>query len=355
MHPILKKCRGDSKSGPRPTARFNVPESGNEEDEKSKEDSSSGSTSAKGLQMRSASSMTATPPKSDKKRTPTPTKKFLANTSTKRRPTLPRRPSSQSSTSSEITAREGPGSAASRHVTTQRTVEPIAEQGGAGDATVSQVAEVSAPQGSAASSKTAGKRTGPRSPTTKRFSQADLAQLGSVGGSTLQKKGQTGAPSAQEKGKGKEQVPMAASSPSTGDSSAVVKPKLQRVQSSDLASKTSKAPSPMTRSHSHLDTRKARDSGRSLPVGLTSGAATTKTSTDPAAGTIIGIDEPYPDLPTRLDEENSDHVQQSSSSSLLDSRFVPTQPSTAPTLPLGRTKSQLTLLLEKEKERKGGK
>ena len=43
------------------------------------------------------------------------------------------------------------------------------------------------------------------------------------------------------------------------------------------------------------------------------------------------------------------------SPSLLDTRFVPTQPSTSVIVPLGRTKSQLTLLLERDQARGGSK
>lgn len=78
-HPILKKSRGDSKSGPRPTARFAFPD--DEEDE-----ASSGS----GVEMQRSTSGTR------EKKAP---KKFHASVGAKRRPALPRRVSSQSSAS----------------------------------------------------------------------------------------------------------------------------------------------------------------------------------------------------------------------------------------------------------------
>jgi hypothetical protein len=43
-----------------------------------------------------------------------------------------------------------------------------------------------------------------------------------------------------------------------------------------------------------------------------------------------------------------------SAASLRDMMFTPTAPSSTPAVPLGRSKSQLTLLLEREKEKLGG-
>ncbi|KAJ9145552.1 hypothetical protein NKR19_g6038 [Coniochaeta hoffmannii] len=103
-HPILKKSRGPSTSGPRPTARFVSPH--DSEDEASKDnDTSSGSTAATGMQMRRPAK---SPVKGEKRSTPTG-RKYTASSAAKRhsRPVLTRRPSSQSS----VDARGSPAQA----------------------------------------------------------------------------------------------------------------------------------------------------------------------------------------------------------------------------------------------------
>ncbi|KAH6697513.1 hypothetical protein F5X68DRAFT_257663 [Plectosphaerella plurivora] len=114
-HPILKKSRGDSKTGPRPTARFASPPD-SEEESRPSEDNSSSSTAAAHAE-RSVSTSTTPPGRSTKRRAGTPAKKFVVATSaSKRRPVLPRRPSSQSSTgSNEMISRHGASSVGSRH------------------------------------------------------------------------------------------------------------------------------------------------------------------------------------------------------------------------------------------------
>ncbi|KAJ3498869.1 hypothetical protein NLG97_g787 [Lecanicillium saksenae] len=84
--------------------------------------------------------------------------------------------------------------------------------------------------------------------------------------------------------------------------------------------------------------------------------ATSSTTNVAAQGTIIdqaGTIRDLPQLSTSNlmgDHDTSPHGG-SSASSLLEARLTPTQPSNSTVLPLGRTKSQLTLLLEREKER----
>lgn len=102
-HPILKKPRGPSTSGPRPTARFvDVPDS--EDDTQQQSSDSQQLVSEPGARRSSSPTKKQTParskspaPKGEKKQT----KKFVASkVSGKRRPVLPRRQSSQSSTGS---------------------------------------------------------------------------------------------------------------------------------------------------------------------------------------------------------------------------------------------------------------
>lgn len=109
-HTILKKPRGPSNSGPRPTARFvDVPDSEDETSQQSGENSVGTSTKKKSDSRASSSSVS--PVKADRKPAP---KKFVASSTTsKRRPVLPRRQSSQSSTGSVTASDPSPRDAAS--------------------------------------------------------------------------------------------------------------------------------------------------------------------------------------------------------------------------------------------------
>lgn len=57
-----------------------------------------------------------------------------------------------------------------------------------------------------------------------------------------------------------------------------------------------------------------------------------------------GVVDPY--------VEDDNLASRPSATSLLESRMQPTQPSPAASVPMGRTRSQLTLLLEREKTKK---
>lgn len=89
-------------------------------------------------------------------------------------------------------------------------------------------------------------------------------------------------------------------------------------------------------------------------IALTS-SSTAQTSNATAQGTIIEFDE---NLPTRQLQEENETLQPepgrtgTASTSPLDPRFTPTLPSATPAVPLGRSKSQLTLLLERQGEKK---
>ncbi|KAK1963963.1 hypothetical protein LY78DRAFT_682895 [Colletotrichum sublineola] len=138
-HPILKKTRGDSKSGPRPTARFVSPHESADEDYKTSEGASSGSTAASGLEMRISS--IASPTKPSKKKALTPTKRFVASAANKRRPILPRRMSSQSSTSFDVMVRDTGSANGTKHIGTYNVMPPHAEQSVIQDGTGSEEVE----------------------------------------------------------------------------------------------------------------------------------------------------------------------------------------------------------------------
>jgi hypothetical protein len=83
---------------------------------------------------------------------------------------------------------------------------------------------------------------------------------------------------------------------------------------------------------------------------------TTTTDTVAAQGTMIDFGQQDSSIPARdaFEREyrnDGDLLRRSSTTSL----FTPTQPSSAPVVPLGRTKSQLTLLLERDQIRSGDK
>ncbi|OAA72121.1 hypothetical protein ISF_01194 [Cordyceps fumosorosea ARSEF 2679] len=84
-------------------------------------------------------------------------------------------------------------------------------------------------------------------------------------------------------------------------------------------------------------------------------AATSSTTNVAVQGTIIDQSGSIPSLPqisiSNFPRDEPSSHGGSSTSSLRETRLTPTQPSSSVVLPLGRTKSQLTLLLEREKER----
>lgn len=112
----------------------------------------------------------------------------------------------------------------------------------------------------------------------------------------------------------------------------------------------------MARSQSHGGYDRYK-TGQPPSPGLFTGA-TASTTNVAAQGTMIdqsGLNS----MPTAsvYDRQGDDYVLPSrpSASELLESRFMPTQPSTSASVPLGRTRSQLTLLLERENARMGNK
>lgn len=352
-HPILKKPRGPSSSGPRPTARFVSPHASEDEDEKDSEINSSGSTVTPALEIR--------PPVTSPPKKKVHGKKFVASTgAAKRRPHLPRKNSSQSSSTSEHGSKDGTSSSSSRGSgTPQRPVSPIVE--GLPADTPSK------PHGSPRlSAKAAGKR-----PMLARKTTAEKRETRSQSADTT---------TTQHKPNPNPNPHVATKT--TPSPSSVPKPKREsltkRPQSlvnlprhaqttttsssrsangdEDMSAMQQRVGSvPMAQSRSHSDYIYPRESGpsRRLDQGLFTGA-TASTTNIAAQGMIIdqsGSFGQFPDsnfFDRHLNESSS--AAQSLSSSLLESRFTPTQPSTSGSVPLGRTKSQLTLLLERENE-----
>ncbi|PKS09422.1 hypothetical protein jhhlp_004037 [Lomentospora prolificans] len=334
-HPILKKSRGDSKSGPRPTARFIFPD---DDDGKDDGEASSGSASTAGTEVRKSS-----PAKSDKKKASTPSKRFHASIASKRRPALPRRISSQSSATSESAAKEDGGG--SRHQGGQRITPSVIEYSG-GQGSASSTASI-ASQRSGLSAKAAGKRPAFKQTQEKSASRHEATRPALP------------SPTSEDATKQKS-MESAPKGPMANSSAASDLVKLGRTKSTEFAQKAPKSRPPIPRSQSHIEPQGlGMSTGRTLRHAL---AAEPTASTTPVAalGTIIDFDRneiPRPDASTEPSTESEGHrlTRGPSTTSLLDTRFMPTPPSAAPEVPLGRTKSQLTLLLEREKDRLGDK
>ncbi|KAI1103221.1 hypothetical protein F4804DRAFT_237330 [Jackrogersella minutella] len=358
-HPILKKPRGPSSSGPRPTARFVSPKGSDVEGEDSKdaELASSGSTAVN--QSGDSRGYTSSTAKEERKKTtnPTPKKKstaFVASTATRRRPAMPRRISSQSSSAvggSEVGPKDGGSSSGSKHSGSQSSVPTIPENPSRGEASTTK-------DGSERpSTKAAGKRPATRTS----LDTSKTAQSGSSQTSNADNRQLAGQVTSSE-------AKQPESSTDSTNKTEVDDVKRVRAGQSGTAhrrSDTQERPRPnippvMTRSRSDLGS--SRRSSQELTGGIPPphsmiASSTTTVSNTTAQGTIIEFDEnPLANEAIMRGmqghEEDVETSSRRSGSSVLDARFTPTQPSAMPTVPLGRSKSQLTLLLERNSEKK---
>lgn len=331
-HPILKKARGPSNSGPRPTARFISPQESAEEDEFS----SSGSTIATGLETRA-------PVASSSKKTHTPVKKFVAvTTSAKRRPVLSRRQSSQSTITGETTSREASSSSALRRAATHNSKQsPSQETLGSEDSSSSVL-----PERPSISAKAAGKRPALQRRTTsekkhslKQENRSSVVPLRSP-------------PVEQAKVAALAQARSMVDLPGHSRAGSGAS-----VTSGNAVEANPAAVMARAQSHTGYGRRRETSIGRAPVQGLFTGA-TASTTNVAAQGMILdqsGLGS-MP-LPSMLDRHRDSHnmSDQSPTSSVLDSKFTPTPPTTSASVPLGRTKSQLTLLLERENAKIGHK
>ncbi|KPM38794.1 hypothetical protein AK830_g7785 [Neonectria ditissima] len=343
-HPILKKARGPSSSGPRPTARFVSPHESADEDEIP----SSGSTAAT---VSEAPVYVASSPK--KKLPAPPTKKFVAaSAASKRRPSLPKRQSA------DFGSRETGSSSGSRYASVQRTVTPITEQDSEQVTSASEEGGSPVPQERPVmSEKALGKQPAiPRRPlserngSSKHETPAPLSQLDRLRPVENTKPSISQAQSLVDLSGHTRRRESAASRSTLGVGSLE--------SGSGFVGPPSMASS---QSNGGYDRSKYPNNRRSHGTGLFAGSKAeikTETSNIAVKGTILdqsGFGS-VP-LPSTLDDHPIYHTisDQPQTSSLLDSRLTPTQPTTSASVPLGRTKSQLTLLLEREKSRSGSK
>ncbi|KAH7316534.1 hypothetical protein B0I35DRAFT_479368 [Stachybotrys elegans] len=348
-HPILKKARGPSSSGPRPTARFVSPHESADEDEKASE-ASSGSTATAGSEIRA-------PPVSPAKKKQVPaTRKFVvSSTANKRRPLLPRRPSSQSSTNSANSGVSAVSTAsAASDVNFREAVSSVGSRSSLNQNTVPHVSE---------STSRAAPRPG-KSPSAERFrlsAKAAGKRPAFQRRATSDAKLETGSQSSLSPSESS----LAARSPAgqLHQTRSLLHLSAQNNHESPDDSVSGSAipetPPMMIRSQSLGGYGQPSDSSVAIArkQGLFTGATASMTTAQ-AQGTIIeqsGTGSlPVSHHMGRIDM-NEEISRQPSTSSLLDSRMTPTQPSPATSMPLARTRSQLTLLLEREKSRSSEK
>ncbi|KAI1456827.1 hypothetical protein F4805DRAFT_467847 [Annulohypoxylon moriforme] len=352
-HPILKKPRGPSSSGPRPTARFVSPPGSDGEGDDGKEGDvgSSGSTAVN--HSGDSKGSTSSTAKEERKKTinTTPKKKIVASTASRRRPAMPRRISSQSSgavSGPEGGQKDGNSSSGSKNSGSQTPVPTIPEKSSKGG-----VSTTTREGGERLSAKAAGKRPAARSSEKSSPSKPCNSQTGGTHSRQLVSEGATFRPAQPD--------PAVNNSKKTSVDGAR-QTKTSQSGSTHRRSDAQERPRPgippvMTRSRSDVGaSRRSSQDGLPPPQSLISSSTTTVSNTT-AQGTIIEFDE-NPSVNEVVasamqgTEEDAETSSRRSGSSIRDARFTPTQPSTTPTVPLGRSKSQLTLLLERQGEKK---
>lgn len=366
-HPILKKPRGPSASGPRPTARFVSPHVSGDEEENQDDIPSSGSTITPGLEMRAA---IKSPPK---KKVTAANRKFVASAG-KRRPALARKGSSNSGSSGTGSKEGGASTSGIKSPKSPksprsfpRVISPVEEV----LSTLSNGPSPASQETPKLSAKALGKR--PAVPRNAKFEpkycqkQPESPEAQSVSPSTAlpprsssitptqpSKQKQTQALTPKRPEQRQTVAPLTrhlslVELPSQSEINREAVPKPGNINT-DSASRFNNSigsvPMAPSRSHSGFVRRE-----RGINHGLFTGA-TASTTNIAAQGTIIdqsGGVGPVA-IPSPYEQQPYDEMSMSPSSSLLASRLTPTQPSTAASVPLGRTRSQLTLLLERGNE-----
>ncbi|KAI3341213.1 hypothetical protein F4824DRAFT_369369 [Ustulina deusta] len=354
--PILKRPRGPSASGPRPTARFvSPPESGVDEDSAERDGittsttaKDSGSSTAKDEKSKGRSH------KSKKKATA-----FVASATSRRRPGLPRRSSSQSSAAaSDVGPKEGDSSLGSKYDGSQSSVPTILEK------PEQQSASTKKGKGTTGiSAKAAGKRP---------ITQSRVEKTVSKPGNVWSSQSQNEAPRAEQDNTQTE--PQHSAEPGSrgkavegpGDRSTISSSAAVQRKDAQQHPPFESSPS-MTRSSS--DAGPIRPTSREVsrpfvpPSSLMSSTLAKLDTSVIGQGTISGFAESTPtQCPTqgRTRESGSEGAQEiasqtSGGSGLLGRQLTPTQPSSTATIPLARSKSQLSILLDRTVEQKKSK
>ncbi|KAI1323581.1 hypothetical protein F5Y16DRAFT_403260 [Xylariaceae sp. FL0255] len=306
-HPILKKPRGPSASGPRPTARFVSPPGSGAEEPAS---ITSNVAATHSLDSKESSSSTA---REDKRKVHgvRPKKKttaFVASTASRRRPAMPRRSSSQSSTgTSEIGSKEGGSSLGSKYGS-QNSVPTIPER------PEQPSRKATEPDNTATlSAKAAGKR-----PVTQTHIESSTSTKASQGKPIKRaQQSNTSEPRLPESPSDRSSIDIGPQSSTTRERRGVATP-------SSLMSSTP----------AKLDTSVI---GQGTISGFTSCGVTPQRD---------GLDAGFTGL------DIGEAISRDSTTAAFPVTFTPTQPSNTSSVPLGRSKSQLSLLLDRQGEKK---
>ncbi|KAH6981866.1 hypothetical protein BKA56DRAFT_672660 [Ilyonectria sp. MPI-CAGE-AT-0026] len=333
-HPILKKARGPSSSGPRPTARFVSPHESADEDEIP----SSGSTAA----TASEAPIYVAPSPKKKASAPT-TKKFVSvSAATRRRPVLPKRHSP------DVRSRESGSSSGSRHAGVQRPVTPITEQDSEPVSSASEDSSSSVPQ---------------ERPV---MSQKALGKQPAISRPPISLRNGTPKHGAPTPSQMKRLQPVEHARPILFQTHSLVDlPGHTRRRDSSASRSTLgvgslesgsgfDGPPTMARSLSHGGYDPAKYPNNRRSPGLFTGAKAETTNIDVKGMILDQTGLGSMPQPSMLDSPPAHHSIPIEPS-ILDSRLTPTQPTTSTSVPLARTKSQLMLLLEREKTRNGSK
>ncbi|KAI0968876.1 hypothetical protein F4678DRAFT_190210 [Xylaria arbuscula] len=344
--PILKRPRAPSASGPRPTARFvSPPESGIDEPSTRPDESTtakdSGSSTAKEDKPKPR------PQKSKKKATA-----FVASTTSRRRPEMPRRTSSQSSTkASDPSSKEGDSSLGSKYDGSQSSVPTILEMPGqlpAGTKKGKGTAGLSA--------KAAGKR-----PMTQSRIEKTASKSGNVSNTQFQ---DVDSSAEQSSTQVQRQIPAQP----IGKGKAVERTRIQpKTVSPAIAHRGDIQHNPrfessasMARSSSDAGSIRptSREASRTFvpPSSLMSSTLAKLDTSVIGQGTISGFSESIPTQGRLIGRPGEDGGQgthgATSQTSGSFGQMTPTQPSSTAPIPLARSKSQLSILLDRKVEKK---
>ncbi|KAI0487573.1 hypothetical protein F4859DRAFT_262125 [Xylaria cf. heliscus] len=354
-HPILKKPRGPSASGPRPTARFvSPPGSGIDEDNTKQSGTTTPTTTAMysvNSKATGGSGVSNTNEERRKGNTHKPKKKtaaFVASTLSKRRPGMPRRSSSQSSAgASETGSKDGDSSLGSKYDGSQSSVPTILEKPEQQEAVAKKGDE-----NTGLSAKAAGKRpmTQSRVETT--------SKPGTVRSNQFQNEG---APAEQDNLKIKGQN-LARSGKIRGPAENRSKPPSSAaIKGMDIQHPHSESSPSMKRSSSDIGSMRpiSREASRTFaPSSLMSSTQVKVDTSVIGQGTISKFAEITPSHAPLMGRSGGSgnneapEASQSYGSPSIGRQMTPTQPSSTPTIPLGRSKSQLSILLDRKSEKK---
>ncbi|KAF5680337.1 hypothetical protein FHETE_462 [Fusarium heterosporum] len=339
-HPILKKARGPSLSGPRPTARFVSPHESADEDDIP----SSGSTAATASEA--PVFVTASPKQTAAVH---PHKATDSSPITVRKQTQSKKPTS---TAEPINRETGFGtSKGPRNAPLQRPVPSSVRTSTEHDQLALGINNVVAKERPRMSEKARGKQ--PAAPARPASYRKEISK------DVIEEETRSSPPKDRphsihrEKGvlpQARSLINLASHGSRRGSGAS----SRSTFGVGSLESGQSHEAPPMSRSQSHGHDQPKLQNNIRAPGLFTE--ATSSTSNVAVTGTILdqsglgttefgGLDH------TRLEHHTIPVVPPPRN--ILDARFTPTPPTTSANVPLGRTKSQLTLLLEREKSRGG--